>query len=254
MSNPNQARQDYDSIADDYNDRYAPTLTGALEGQLIAAALGDLTGLTVLDLGGGSGTHARTAIEQGAVAVDIVDISPGMMKAAADTEKALGRNVMRFFEADVAKPLTHLPLREDGYDVVMANWVLDYAETPDLLEAMSRNTVGHLKSGGLFVGIRVANPHSKNLKTGKYGVMLKRLEPIPGGVKYTVQVLDPPLEIEAAALDVFCSGSHEVYEKAGLTDVEIIPYEAAAVVQKNPEFWNDFVEDPIFAVAKAVKK
>jgi ubiquinone/menaquinone biosynthesis C-methylase UbiE len=254
MSNPDQAKQDYDSIADDYNNRYAPTVTGALEGQLIEAALGDLTGLTVLDVGGGSGTHARTAVEQGAVAVDIIDVAPGMLKAAADTEKTLGRNVMRFFEADAGKPLTHLPLREEGYDVVMANWVLDYAGTPDLLEAMLRSAVGHLKSGGLFLGIRVANPHSRNLKSGKYGVMLQRLEPILGGVKYTVKVIDPPIEIEASALDMICSGSPEVYEKAGLTHVEIIPYEVAGVVQKNPEFWKDFVEDPFFAVTKAVKK
>ena len=177
-----------------------------------------------------------------------------MIKVAEDTEKTRGRNVMRFFEADAAKPLSHLPLREEGYDVVMANWVLDYAETPDMLEAMWRNAVGHLKSGGLFVGIRCANPHSVNLKTGKYGVLLKRLEPVPGGVKYMVQTCDPPVEIEAVALEVLCSGSHEVYEKAGLTNIETVPYESAEVVRKDMEFWKDFIEDPFFAVVKAVKK
>ena len=35
--------------------------------------------------------------------------------------------------------LEYVELVEDRYDVVMANWVLDYAGTPDLLEAMLRS-------------------------------------------------------------------------------------------------------------------
>lgn len=44
-----------------------------LEHQLHAAALGDCTGITVLDLGGGQGLRARQVIEHGATAVDVVD-------------------------------------------------------------------------------------------------------------------------------------------------------------------------------------
>lgn len=46
---------------------------GILEHQLQEAALGDCTGMTVLDLGGGQGLRARHAIDHGAVAVDVVD-------------------------------------------------------------------------------------------------------------------------------------------------------------------------------------
>ncbi|KAK4152522.1 ubiquinone menaquinone biosynthesis C-methyltransferase [Chaetomidium leptoderma] len=257
MSNPEQAKREYDSFAADYNDQYAPTPVGLLESQLIGIALGDLTGLTVLDLGGGSGIHAREAIELGAVAVDIVDLSPGMMKVAEDIEKSLGRNAMRFFEADAAKPLAHLPLREGGYDVVMVNWVLDFAETREVLDAVMQNAVGCLKRGGLLVGVRVANPHSTNLQTGKYGITFRRLQPFPGGVKYGVVLHcegTTAVEFDAATLDVLRSGSPEVYETAGLTNVEIIRYEAASEVQKSPGFWKEFLEDPVFAVVKAVKK
>ncbi|KAL2199404.1 S-adenosyl-L-methionine-dependent methyltransferase [Corynascus similis CBS 632.67] len=229
MSNPEQARQEYDQIAADYNNQYGASSTSALESELVSIALGgNLAGLSILDLGGGSGIHARGAVERGAVAVDIVDISPGMMKVAEDIERSLGRNVMRFFEGDAAKSLSHLPLRDAGYDVVMANWVLDFAETRDVLDAILGNAVRYLKPGGLFVGARVANPHSVSVKSGRYGVEYAWYKPIPGGVKYKVVVAsDPPIEFEGATLDVLCSGSPEVYEKAGLTNVEQIPPGAA---------------------------
>jgi ubiquinone/menaquinone biosynthesis C-methylase UbiE len=255
MSNPEQAKRDYDSLAANYDQYYASITSSVLEGQLIGTALGDLTGLTVLDLGGGTGIHARRAIEQGAVAVDLVDVSPGMIKVAEDVEKSLGRNIIRVFEADVAKPLSHLPLRPEGYDVVMANWVLDFAEASDVLEAMFRNVVDHLKNGGLFVGVRVANPYSANLETGKYGVTYTRLQPFPGGVKYHVTIhCDPPLDFDAASLELLYSGSTEAYEKAGLANVEVVPFEEMRAVQDDPDYWKEFLEDPFFAVVKAVKK
>ncbi|KAK4245068.1 ubiquinone menaquinone biosynthesis C-methyltransferase [Corynascus novoguineensis] len=238
MSNPEQARQEYDRIAADYNNQYGLTRTGALESELVSIALGgNLAGLSILDLGGGSGIHARGAVERGAAAVDIVDVSPGMMKVAEDIERSLGRNVMRFFEGDAAKPLSHLPLRDAGYDVVMANWVLDFAETRDVLDAMLGNAVRYLKPGGL------------------YGVEYAWYKPIPGGVKYKVVVAsDPPIEFEGATLDVLCSGSPEVYEKAGLRNIEQIPPGAARVAQEEPEHWKEFLEDPFFVVVKAIKK
>jgi len=254
MSDPERAKEGYDRIAADYNSQYAPTPGGALESELIGIALGDLTGLAVLDLGGGSGIHAREAVDRGAVAVDIVDISPGMLKIAEETEKSLGRNVMRFFEGDAAKPLSHLPLREGGYDVVMVNWVLDFADTRDVLDAMLGNAAGQLKKGGLYVGVRVANPHSANYTSGKYGVKATWLQPLPGRVRYRI-VIDgnPPFELEGVSLEVLYSGSPEVYEAAGLTDVQLVPFDQTDVVQKDPEFWKDFLEDPFFAVVKAVK-
>ena len=74
------AKSDYKSTAVVYND-YASLPLGHIESQLIAAALGDCNGLTVLDLGGGTGVHAREAVAMGASAVDVVDISAEMLKA-----------------------------------------------------------------------------------------------------------------------------------------------------------------------------
>jgi SAM-dependent methyltransferase len=255
MTVSEQVKQDYDNSASTYND-YSSLPSGQLESQLIKLALGDCTGLTVLDLGGGTGLHAREAIDLGAVAVDVVDISSGMIKVGLESEKSLVRkNVIRFFEADVSKPLSHLPLQGDGYDVVMANWIFSFADTVQVLEGMFHNIVSHLKPGGRFIGVRDADPWSPALKNNKYGGSCAWIKEISGGVKYLCVIHStPPIEFEGASLEIIYSGSTKMYEQFGLTDIAVVPYENAEVVQRDPEFWKLFLERPNLAVVRAVKK
>ena len=256
MSVAEHIKQVYDECAVTYDDFAYSTPLGQLESQLFKIALGECTGLTVLDLGGGSGVHARQAVELGAATVDIVDLSPGMLKAAQSVEKSLGRkDTIRVFEADAAKPLSHLQLRDEGYDVVLANWVFSYAGTTEVLEAMFSNVVGYLKPGGRFVGVREADPRSPVLQDERYGCTYKTIQEIPGGFKCLVVLhTTPPMEFESNLLEVIYSGSTEIYEKFGLTDVKAVPPESAEMVQKDPEFWKRFLDRPCMAVTKAVKK
>ncbi|OCL12149.1 S-adenosyl-L-methionine-dependent methyltransferase [Glonium stellatum] len=254
MSVSEQVKKDYDNSAVTYND-YSSLPSGQLESQLIKITLGDCTGLTILDLGGGTGVHAREAIDLGAATVDIIDISPGMLKIGRRIEESLCReNTIRFFEADVSKPFSHLPLCENGYDVVMANWIFSFADTLEVLEGMFHNIVSYLKPGGRFVGVRDADPRSPALENNKYGGTCTRIKDIPGGVKYLcVLHCIPPIEFEGASLEIIYSGSTEMYERFGLTDIAVVPYESAEVVQKDPEFWQLFLERPNLAVVQAVK-
>lgn len=273
MSAPEHIKAEYAHAAPTYND-FASLPLGQLESQLVKAALGtDCAGATVLDLGGGSGVHARTAIELGAAAVDIVDISPDMLKIAEQVEKeSAGRNgnekkVVRFFEADVSKPLSHLPLRdknenEGGYDVVMANWIFSYAPSIEILEGMFRNIAHYLKPGGRFIGVREHG--RKNLEREKayekYGVSCPWIEDLPekNGQKSKVILHgtrgNPPIELVAETLEIVYSSSTELHEKYGLVDVGVVEWGDAEVVRKNKEFWKAFLDDPPFAVATAVKK
>jgi ubiquinone/menaquinone biosynthesis C-methylase UbiE len=255
MSVSEQVKKDYDNSAVSYN-HYSLLPSGILESQLVKTALGDCTGMNVLDLGGGTGLHARQAIDLGATSVDVVDISRAMLKIGQHIETSLGRtNSIRFIEADVAKSLSHLPLREDGYDVVMANWIFSFADTMELLEHMFGNIIINLKPGGRFVGVRDADPWSPVFENHKYGASCTSVTKIPGGVKYhCILHCDPPIEFEASSLEVIYSGSSEIYEKFGLTNVQIVPYESAEVVQKDPEFWKLFLERPSLAVVQASKK
>ena len=113
--------------------------------------------------------------------------------------------------------------------------------------------------------MREANLDGVDLaRVSKYGAAIElaaielaaiELAPIPGGFRYQARLLcDPPVEFEAASLEILYSGSPEVYEKAELSDVEVVPYESAEVVQKDPEFRKDFLAKPCLAVVRAVKK
>ena len=58
LPQPSQAKRDYDALAGTY-DNYSLLPSGQLESELIRLALGNCKGLSVLDLGGGTGLHAR---------------------------------------------------------------------------------------------------------------------------------------------------------------------------------------------------
>ncbi|EPE35076.1 S-adenosyl-L-methionine-dependent methyltransferase [Glarea lozoyensis ATCC 20868] len=254
MSVLEKVKKDYSTSAITYND-YSNLPSGRLESQLIRIALGDCANLKILDLGGGTGLHARQAIELGADCVDVVDISHEMLQMGRNVEASLNRrDLIRFYEADVSKSITHLPLRSGGYDVVMANWIFSFAENVDVLEGMFRNIVAYLKPGGRFIGVRDADPWSPALRNGKYGGSCTWIDKIPGGVKYLcVLHCEPPIEFEGVSLEVIYSGTSEMYERFGLSNITIVPYESAETVQRNPDFWELFLIRPNLAVVQALK-
>jgi toxoflavin synthase len=186
--------------------------------------------------------------------VDVVDLSPEMINIGKEIENTLDRSDrVRFYEADVSKPLDHLSL--ESYDIVMANWVFDHACSIEALEGMWHNVEAHLKRGGKFLGIRVSNPHSPAWNTTKYGVSFENYHSIPGGLAYTCTIhSEPPLVFEATSMEVSYSGSFKLHEKFGLIDMEIMPYELGESVQNDRSFWELFLKDPPFAVVKAIKK
>jgi hypothetical protein len=137
----------------------------------------------------------------------------------------------------------------------MANWIFSFADSMGVLEGMFRNIVEHMKPGGLLVAARDGDPYSPALESGKYCGTCKWIKEIPGGVRYLC-VLDsePPVEFEGASLEIIYSGSTEMYERFGLTDAAMVPYDSAEVVQNDPEFWEQFLERPNLAVVRARKK
>ncbi|KAI4865317.1 S-adenosyl-L-methionine-dependent methyltransferase [Hypoxylon rubiginosum] len=253
MATAEELRDEYNEHARAYNEGYPTFPWACLETQLLASALGDCTGCTVLDLGGGTGPRAREAIDYGAVAVDVVDVSPEMLShGRRSTGPGYGDRIS-WHEADVSEPLDHLPLR-GTYDLVMANWVLDHAASVADLEGMWRNVASHLKPGGRYVGVRSGDPYAACVAEGKYGMRYKDFKPVPGGVLFRYEVSTvPPIDIEASSWEVSYSGSTEMHEKFGLGEVEIEPYENTEEVKRNPEFWKLFLENPALVVVKARK-
>ena len=106
------AKTQYDSFAPVYLSVDDLPLS-KVEASLVLTALGDCTGLHILDLGGGNGLHARRAVSQAnAASVDVVDISREMLRIGADIELSKSTETtdtpsrIRWFEADLSRSLS----------------------------------------------------------------------------------------------------------------------------------------------------
>ncbi|KAH8896593.1 hypothetical protein GQ53DRAFT_803488 [Thozetella sp. PMI_491] len=233
-----QLVKEYDSQGGQYGDYAAQIPFGKLETELFRAALGECTGLTVLDLGGGSGLKAREAVDAGAAAVDVVDLSVEMMRAGEEVENSLGREgpVISWHTGDITQALTHLPLRP-SYDLVLVGWTFDHAH--DLVE---------------YEGVRVTDPRSATWD-GRYGARTSAFEETAHGLHYRYTfLLDPPLEFEASSINLSMAGNTELPEKYGLTDFSMVAPEEMSVINEDPGFWKPFVDDPGFVVFQAKKR
>lgn len=251
-------KKQYNSVAQQY-DSVEDLPCSKIEAELIRAALGDCTGLTVLDLGGGTGLHARRAIDDAkAAAVDVVDISSEMLRIGEGIEAKLGRqDRIRWLEADASRPLGEQigeKLRPGGYDVVMANWVFDHATSMADLRAMWKNIAANLKPGGRFLGVRVRSVQAEYMKLGKYGATFSDLEEMPGGWKYRVGFLtNPPFEFGCTSMTETLEVVDKIPRELGLVDLAIVPPEETEVVKRDLELWADFVKEPNLAVVVARK-
>ncbi|KAI1875789.1 uncharacterized protein JN550_002075 [Neoarthrinium moseri] len=236
-----QVKKEYDEQAPSYN-ALLKLPFGVLESQLfISAAAGDgfCKNASVLDLGGGTGLRARQVLEAGAA-------------------RESGR--LRWFHGDVSRPL----FGEQGvvglcppYDLVMANWIFDHIDSPDVLKALWRNIAAAVRPGGRFVGVRACDPRCEAMKTGKYGPTCQDFVEFSGGIYYssTIPVSGAPsVHLENASLEVSYSGSTEMHERYGFCDVKSEPCENAEIVKSDPGFWQLWIERPGFVVVKAQKR
>jgi ubiquinone/menaquinone biosynthesis C-methylase UbiE len=113
----------------------------ALEGPVVRRAVGDPRGLSVLDLGCGTGRHALWLAEAGA-SVTAVDFSEGMLAQAREKP---GAATVRFLAHDLHQPL---PFPAGTFDLVVSGLVLEHLRDLDLFFGEARRV---LKPGGRAV-------------------------------------------------------------------------------------------------------
>jgi ubiquinone/menaquinone biosynthesis C-methylase UbiE len=113
----------------------------ALEGPVVRAAVGDSRGLTVLDLGCGTGRHSLWLAAAGAD-VTAVDFSEGML---GEARRKPGADGIRFVVHDLHRPL---PFADATFDLVVSGLVLEHLRELDGFFVEARRV---LKAGGRAV-------------------------------------------------------------------------------------------------------
>jgi malonyl-CoA O-methyltransferase len=132
-------RRGYDLWSEVYDTDGNP-LT-AMEEPVVDRLLGPVRGLSVADIGCGTGRHALRLARRGAEVVGL-DFSEGMLARARAKP---GARAVRFIRHDLARPL---PLRSGGFDRVLCALVLEHIRD---LEALFRELGRVCRRDGLIV-------------------------------------------------------------------------------------------------------
>lgn len=143
----------YNLVADQYDISFqlAPYRL-VIEAYSVFELLGDVTGLSVLDLATGTGFYARQLKQRGAARVVGVDIAEQMVQIAqnAEQENPLG---ISYHVQDVTQFKADEP-----FDVALAVYLLHYAPSKEALVAMCSAIASNIKSGARFVNY-ILNPN-----------------------------------------------------------------------------------------------
>ncbi len=144
------AAAQFDQLGEVYDTFSRSPFRQHLEFPTVFAALGDITGLSVLDLGCGSGIYTRLLKRHGAARALGLDVTPGMIDHARGIEQASPIGAEYILGA-LPPPL------EGRFDIVLAVYVLPYLADPAGLLDFCRGAARALRPGGRLITLP-ANP------------------------------------------------------------------------------------------------
>lgn len=142
----------YDDIADQYHTIKINPIKKYSEEFTLFQHLGDISGLTILDLACGDGYYSRLFCEAGAKQVLGVDLSEQMIDRANELERASEQPVS-YMVGNVAELSLH-----KQFDLVTAVYLLQYAANETILKEMFETAYRHLQPNARFVTI-TGNPN-----------------------------------------------------------------------------------------------
>ena len=232
----------YDTIAEEYKKSKEWPFRLHIETYTYFELLGNLTGKSILDLGCGEGFYTRKFREKGAAKVVGVDISTKMIELAKQQEaqEPLG---IEYIVCDVLK------LGKIGsFDLVVASYLLNYAQTQEELLKMCQTIYANLKPSGSFVSINdnlEQSPESYAI-CKKYGYTKSISEPLQEGTPITLTFLVDGDKFSYEEDDYYLSqATYEwAFRTAGFKEIRwykpIVSPEG--VREFGWEFWQDFLE------------
>lgn len=231
---------DYNAIAEQYKRSKLTPWRRYIEQYTFFEALGDVTGLSVLDLACGEGFYSRLLRLRGAGRVVGVDLSEKML-ALAGTAEAEQPLDIEYVAGDARSFRT-----TETFDVVTASYLLNYAQTDEQLGDMCTSAVRALKPGGRFIAVN-NNPFQLPEHfdaTRPYGMIKTIAGELRAGtpITYTLFVGDESVSFDNYYLS---PAAHErALADAGFRDIEWLQPRLSPEWTDDPGFWDAFFPDP----------
>ncbi len=232
----------YDSIAGGYQQTKQSPLRQYVEAYTFFNLLGDVKGLSVLDLACGEGFYTRGIRGQGAARVLGIDISAEMIALARQQEKAAALGI-EYRVGDVAEMNP-----DERFDLVSAAYLLHYAVDVQQLGEMCRRIASSLRPGGRLVSIseNPAQPLTDYAAFAQYGFNKEYLQPGVNGseIRYSMVAGTQLIRFEARYY------TRDTYEQAlraaGFTEVrwhelQLDPQGAEVL---GAEYWRAYLDNP----------
>jgi len=235
----------YDDHASVYDQTYEAPIRRYVEGFTFNNLIGDVRGLSILDVACGDGLYTRKLKRMGAARILGVDLSEQMIEKARAKEASEPIGV-EYKVADVASIG-----RLGAFDLVTAIYLLHYAPTFEHLSAMCAALYENLVPGGRLVTF-VASPwypERGRVDLPLYGFSVKIADPERDGSPGLLQFKYGSMELEVP----FSRWKRETYEgclrAAGFSNI------TWGTPTLNPEgleklgaaYWESYMQHPHFA-------
>jgi len=233
----------YDTIALDYQKISAAVPLRDAEWHSLRVRLGDLTGLSVLDLACGDGMGTRLLKQWGAARVVGVDISPQMIGLAQQREDAEPIGIS-YRVADAAT------LGKIGeFDRVAAAYLLHYAENRDQLRRMAQTAYDNLKPGQQFVAsiANILQPPQPDFDQRRYGFSFRLMDDtLHEGAKLRGTLFLGEKTVEFDFFWLPREAYEEAFQAAGFRSWTIEPFliPPDSARTRGEGFWDEYLARP----------
>lgn len=227
------------------------------EGYTFFKAVGPVRGLRLIDVACGEGFYSRQFRDAGAEVVG-VDVSTEMIRLASEREAREHKGIR--YEVGDAVDLGRLSERRGLgiFDIAVAQWLLDYAETRDSLRDMCRSLARVVRPGGRFVHVGgcfdslFGHPES----FARYGVHLEVLESCGDGSRCRWTVSRDGESVSAENTMWTPATITAELEAAGFTDIQWPNAEISrqGVAEMGEGYWIEYLEHPYHAVTCAMRR
>ncbi|MGQ8775229.1 class I SAM-dependent methyltransferase [Serratia sp. NA_112.1] len=201
----------FDALATLYDDMMNWPFRKEIEIPAVLENIGDVSGLSVLDFGCGSGYYARLLKSLGAKRVVGYDVAGGMLDHARERE---------LMDPQGVEYISTLPGLEHQFDLVLGIYVLPYACNREQLHVMANSMVKLVRPEGRLITLplnpQYATDHDYYVP---YGFNLSADIPYQDGCEVYLHLPQGDKKTTITAWYWSQASMNEAFEMAGLTDI-----------------------------------